>query len=199
MESTAPYSPAQNSIAERLNHILLEHARAMLFAKQVPKMIWPEAVAYACYIKNRTPMQALGMDTIPFEVFFGRKPNIGRLEEFGKKCWVQVPDQRHTKLDLKSEQHIFTGIALNAKAWRYYNVHMCHIQTFCNIIFDATDNAVHPCLMMTIFHQSWLPGLCLRPWNQMPMRGAVPGLQANLGLITTTCMRECRFCQQWRS
>ena len=67
------------------------------------------------------------MDTTPFEVFFGRKPNIGRFQEFGKKCWVQVLDQHRTKLDLKLEQHIFTGIAPNAKAWRYYNVHMCHI------------------------------------------------------------------------
>ena len=55
MEFTAPYSPAQNGIAERLNRTLLEHARAMLFAKQTPKMLWPEAVAYACYIKNRMP------------------------------------------------------------------------------------------------------------------------------------------------
>ena len=55
MESTTPYSPAQNGIAECLNRTLLEHARAMLFAKQVPKMLWPEAIAYACYIKNRTP------------------------------------------------------------------------------------------------------------------------------------------------
>ena len=55
MESTTPYSPAQNGIAERLNHTLLEHARAMLFAKQVPKMLWPEAITYACYIKNRMP------------------------------------------------------------------------------------------------------------------------------------------------
>jgi gag-polypeptide of LTR copia-type/Pol polyprotein, beta-barrel domain/Integrase core domain/Domain of unknown function (DUF4219)/GAG-pre-integrase domain/Zinc knuckle len=55
METTAPYSPAQNGIAERLNRTLLEHARAMIFAKGLPKVLWPEAVAYACYIKNRSP------------------------------------------------------------------------------------------------------------------------------------------------
>jgi hypothetical protein len=144
MESTAPYSPAQNGIAERLNRTLLEHARAMIFAKQAPKTLWPEAVAYACYIKNRTPTRALGMDTTPFQAFFGKKPNIGRLEEFGKKCWIQVPDQRRTKLEPKSEQHIFTGVAANAKAWRYYNVHTRHIQTSRNIIFDEIDNTLHP-------------------------------------------------------
>jgi Reverse transcriptase (RNA-dependent DNA polymerase) len=116
----------------------------MIFAKQVPKILWPEAVAYACYIKNRTPTRALGADTTPFQAFFGKKPNIGHLEEFGKKCWIQVPDQRRTKLEPKSKQYIFTGVAANAKAWRYYNVHTRHVQTSRNIIFDEIDNAIHP-------------------------------------------------------
>ena len=52
METTAPYSPAQNGIAERLNRTLLKHARAMIFTKNLPKSLWLEAVTYACYIKN---------------------------------------------------------------------------------------------------------------------------------------------------
>jgi transposase InsO family protein len=93
MESSAPYSPAQNGIAECLNCTLLEHAHAMIFVKKAPKILWPEAIAYARYIKNRTPMWALGADTTPFQALFRKKPNIGWLEEFGKKCWIQVPDQ----------------------------------------------------------------------------------------------------------
>ena len=64
----------------------------MIFVRQVPKILWPEAIAYACHIKNRTPTHALGMDMALFQAFFGRKLDIGRLEEFGKKCWVQVLD-----------------------------------------------------------------------------------------------------------
>ena len=52
METTAPYSPAQNGIAEWLNRTLLEHVWAMIFAKNLLKSLWPEAVAYTCYIKN---------------------------------------------------------------------------------------------------------------------------------------------------
>ena len=52
METTAPYSPAQNRIAEQLNQTLLKHAWAMIFAKNLPKSLWLEAIAYACYIKN---------------------------------------------------------------------------------------------------------------------------------------------------
>jgi transposase InsO family protein len=93
METTAPYSPAQNGIAERLNRTLLEHAQAMIFAKNLLKVLWPEAVAYANYIKNRSPTRALGQEITPYQAFFGRKPDVSRLEEFGSKCWVMVPDQ----------------------------------------------------------------------------------------------------------
>jgi transposase InsO family protein len=55
METTAPYSPAQNGIAEQLNRMIVEQARAMIYSKGLPKLLWPEAVKYACYIKNRSP------------------------------------------------------------------------------------------------------------------------------------------------
>ena len=54
MEMTAPYSPSQNGIAEHLNRTLLEHARAMIFSKNLPKTLWPEAVAYTNYIRNQS-------------------------------------------------------------------------------------------------------------------------------------------------
>ena len=116
METTAPYSPAQNGIAERLNRTLLEHARAMLFAKSLPKVLWPEAVAYANYIKNRSPTRALGQNTTPYQVFFKRKPDVSRLEEFETKCWAMVPDQQQSKLDPKAEEHTFVGVSEHAKA-----------------------------------------------------------------------------------
>ena len=76
MEFTAPYSPVQNGITKQLNHTLLEHACTMMFSKQVPKLLWPEAVAYAWYIKNRSPTKALGADLTTYQGFFGKKPKI---------------------------------------------------------------------------------------------------------------------------
>ena len=40
METTAPYSPSQNGIAEWLNQTLLEHVHAMLFANNLPKICY---------------------------------------------------------------------------------------------------------------------------------------------------------------
>ena len=62
LDPTAPYSPAQNGIAERLNRVLLEHAHAMFLKKKLPKFLWEDAVAYACSLRrpilNRSPARA---------------------------------------------------------------------------------------------------------------------------------------------
>jgi transposase InsO family protein len=52
IETTAPYSPSQNGVAERFNRTLLELARAMLFEKNLPVFLWDEAVAHAAYLRN---------------------------------------------------------------------------------------------------------------------------------------------------
>ena len=116
----------------------------MIFSKNISKNLWPKAIAYVCYIKNRSPTCALGSNTMPHEAFFNKRPNISRLQEFGTKCWIMVPDQRRTKLDPKAEQHIFTGIAENAKAWRYYNTRSRIIQISRNIIFNKEDTQIYP-------------------------------------------------------
>jgi hypothetical protein len=51
-EKTAPYSPQQNGIAERLNQTLVSHARAMLLASNLPKKLWPEALAYEKFLAD---------------------------------------------------------------------------------------------------------------------------------------------------
>ena len=144
METTAPYSPSQNGIAKCLNQTLLEHTRAMIFAKNLPKNLWPEAVAYTNYIQNQIPTQALGTNIMPYQSFFGKKPDVSRLEEFGTRCWVMIPDQHRLKLDPKVEEHIFVGVAEHTKAWKYYNKISRHVQNSRNITFYQNDTKLFP-------------------------------------------------------
>jgi len=51
--SFAPYSQAQNGVAERMNRTLVELARAMLSAANLPEFLWEPAVAHAAYLRNR--------------------------------------------------------------------------------------------------------------------------------------------------
>ena len=52
-QTPAPFSPQQNSLAERMNRTLMERARSMLTRKNVDKEWWAEAVNIAAYITNR--------------------------------------------------------------------------------------------------------------------------------------------------
>src|ERR1700678_2145130 len=136
-ETTTPHSSAQNGIAERLNQTLVEHARAMLHHHQLPNSFWKEAVAYATYLKNRSPTRALKDHKVLDEVFWGKKPDVSHLEEFGKKCWVLQQNKEISKLDPKSKQFIFVSIGDGTKGYRYYNPKTHQTLTSRNVIFET--------------------------------------------------------------
>jgi transposase InsO family protein len=50
LQSTAPYTPQQNGVAEHFNRSLVELARAMRDAKNIPISLWPTTIAHAAYL-----------------------------------------------------------------------------------------------------------------------------------------------------
>ncbi|QRW26084.1 integrase core domain protein [Rhizoctonia solani] len=112
LETTAPYSSQQNGIAERLNRTLTDKARAMLLESAAPKFLWNEAIAYACYLKNRVPTQVHGKFwKTPFEAFWGNKPDVSVLRPWGTKCYVLDQGENRSKLDPKTFTATFVGIS----------------------------------------------------------------------------------------
>lgn len=134
IETTSPYSSAQNGIAERLNRTIVEHGRAMLITSKLPKTLWEEAIMYACYLKNRSPTRAL-KDMTPHEAFWGKRPDLATLHEFGVECWVLLPEGQQDKLSPKSILHRFVGISEESRAWRVYNPSTHRVITSRNVIF----------------------------------------------------------------
>jgi len=108
----------------------------MMLEHNIPYFLWPEAVAYACYLKNRSLTQALKELITLEEAFTGKKPDISMLQEFGVKCWILQQDSQNSKLDPKSQEFIFVGLSDHNKAWRYWNPHSRQIQTSRNVIFE---------------------------------------------------------------
>ena len=56
------------------------------------------------------------------EAWNGRKPGISHLRVFGSIVYVHVPDERRSKLDDKSEKHVFIGYDMSSKGYKLYNL-----------------------------------------------------------------------------
>lgn len=118
-QTTAPYSPEQNGVAERANRTLVEAARSMLHARGMDHKFWGEAVATAAYLRNRCSTKAvLGMT--PEEAWSGAKPSVNHLKVFGCRAFVHVPKEKRTKLDAKTKECVMVGYCEDSKAYRLY-------------------------------------------------------------------------------
>jgi hypothetical protein len=138
IEVTAPYSPSQHGVAERFNRTLLELARAMLIAKDLPPFLWDEAVAYANYLRNRAPTRALEGKT-PYEAWNNHKPNVSHLREFGCDVWVLDETKNLSKLKPRSKKMIFVGFNEGSKSIRYYDPQHRNIKSSRNVAFNENE------------------------------------------------------------
>ena len=120
-QTTVPYSPQQNGVAERMNRTIMERARCMLHYKAVPKKWWAEAVATAVYLINRTTTAATP-DATPYELCFNDKPSLRHLRVFGSLGYAHIDDSKRKKLDAKSFRCMLLGYAENAKGYKVLNM-----------------------------------------------------------------------------
>ncbi|XP_076888069.1 uncharacterized protein LOC143538382 [Bidens hawaiensis] len=140
-QTTCPYTPEQNGVAERKNRILLEITRALLIESQTPKFFWPDALATAAYLINRLPTQILKTKT-PLQVLteYTKPPSILTLEPriFGCTVFVHIPKSNRDKLDPCAEKCVFVGYGINQKGYRCYNPKTQHMFTTMNCDFLET-------------------------------------------------------------
>ena len=100
---TAPYSPSQNGIAERMNRTLVELSQAMLIANELPEFLWEYAVLHAAYLHNCSYTQYLP-DSTPYQGWHNAIPNISHLHEFGAPVWILLQGQREQRKMLPKSQ-----------------------------------------------------------------------------------------------
>lgn len=65
-QTTAPYTPQQNGVAERKNRTLKEMMNAMLISSGLPHNLWSEVILTANYILNKVPRKKV--DKTPYEL-----------------------------------------------------------------------------------------------------------------------------------
>ena len=117
--TSMPYCPEQNGSAETENRTLIECARTMIHAKDLPTKLWAEAVNTAAYVINRTgPTPSVGKT--PYELFYGRRASINHIRVFGTECFVYVPKQKRKKWDKKSIKVYLMGYCSDYDGYRIW-------------------------------------------------------------------------------
>ena len=134
-QTTVPYCPEQNGIAERMNRTLVEAARSMMFHAGMPKQFWAEAIHTAAYVHNRSPTSSL-KEVTPFERFFGQKPDVSNLRVFGCIAFKHIPDTKRRKLDKKSSKCVFVGYPEGTKGYKLYDLEKKSFVRSRHIIFQ---------------------------------------------------------------
>lgn len=140
VEATAPYSPEQNGRSERENRTIVESARAMLCAKNVPQFLWAEAVSTAVYILNRTATSQLKNST-SYEAWEGKKPELSHVRVFGSVAYAHVPKIQRKKLDPKAKKLILVGYERDSANYRLYDSASRKISISRDVAFDEAATA----------------------------------------------------------
>jgi len=79
----------------------------MLIDAGMQKMFWPFAMDTAAHTRNMVPTK--GESVTPYELFWGKKPDVGHLRVFGCKATEFKPSKLRDKLDAVSTQVVFVG------------------------------------------------------------------------------------------
>lgn len=133
LKTSAPYSPQQNGVAERMNRTILDLARAMRFEKSLPETLWGETVLHAAWIRIRSPTTALNGES-PLKILTGNRPNLASTREFGEEVFI-LEELNHSKIQPKTRKAIFTGFEDGPKAIRYYDLETKKIRVSRNYYF----------------------------------------------------------------
>ena len=96
-ETTTPYIPRRNGVAERKNHTIVEVVHAMLHDHGLPKFLWAKAANTVVYVQNRCPHQALDFKA-PKEIFIVKKPDVSHFRIFGSPIYFHVLKDKRNKL-----------------------------------------------------------------------------------------------------
>jgi len=89
-EFTAPYSSAQNGLAERAIRTTMDVVHTLLRDSGLSHSFWAEAASYSVHTRNLIPSRR-HLGKIPLESFTGKRQDVSHLRVFGAKCWAKVP------------------------------------------------------------------------------------------------------------
>ncbi len=94
LQTTSPYTPHQNGVAERTNRSVIELTVASMWHAQIPIILWPYTVKTVINMLNYFPNKHLGMNTTPYIQVFNRIPDLSYLRNYGCDCYLVLPEHQ---------------------------------------------------------------------------------------------------------
>ncbi|KAG8741455.1 hypothetical protein FRC10_002859 [Ceratobasidium sp. 414] len=101
----------------------------------LPDKCWGYAILHAAFSWNAMPKRSLNGRT-PEEVSSGRIPDVSQPRIFDCKAWARVPDDKHTKLEVRLLECRYLGFAPNRKAHVLAERATGRILTSRDVVFD---------------------------------------------------------------
>ena len=144
-ETTSPYTPEHNGVAERYNPMIQEGALTLLHDSGLSFKFWVSAVHTVNFVKNR--LFHARIEKSPYESFWGRKPRVDWLRTFGIKCWVLVPKSIRKKGNFRSVEGIFVGYFDNSKAYKIWFPQSWTILKSRDVCMGTGFLVTNPCIM----------------------------------------------------
>ncbi|CAB1105053.1 unnamed protein product [Ectocarpus sp. CCAP 1310/34] len=123
VKTSAPYTPQQNSIAERgFGTIIGITRKLMLGAPHLPSELWAEAFQTAIYLKNCTPTEVLGGKS-PLEVWEGKPLGILlHVHEWGSMAFKHEEARfRPNKLAARAKKMYLVDYYTKGRSYRLWD------------------------------------------------------------------------------
>jgi hypothetical protein len=132
---TTPHTPEQNGVAERNWETINNMVRGMIKDAKLDERWCGLATLMAAEIRNQSLTNGLKSAKTPYEMFYGKKPDLNKLRKFGSVAYVKNESPNIRKADDKSFKSIFLGFDDHTKGYIVYDLKNDRIKISRNVSF----------------------------------------------------------------
>nr|GEU45004.1 retrovirus-related Pol polyprotein from transposon TNT 1-94 [Tanacetum cinerariifolium] len=102
-QTSVARTPEQNGVVKRRNRTLVEAARTILSAANVPLFFWAKEIATSCFTQNRSLVIPQHEKT-PYHIINDRKPSVKFFHIFSSLCYIVRDGENLDKI--KEKDHV---------------------------------------------------------------------------------------------
>jgi Reverse transcriptase (RNA-dependent DNA polymerase) len=142
IQLTAPDTPHQNGLIERVNEDIGCYLRTALSGASLTPAFWPFAFRHFLRLYNslphrrRTKEDHTKLTKTPFEVITGQRPDLSSLRTFGCRVWTRPPGGQERKSIPNARAGRFLGFARSMRIIVYVDECTKEIKESANMRFD---------------------------------------------------------------